>query len=166
MACTDIFSASGMVISIAPAANMPATLDQTGWEAVTGWEEIGEISAIGDYGEEAALVQFKGLDGVICKSKGSVNYGSASITMALVPEDAGQTLLRTAAAGTNKSTFPFKITYADTTATLDNPSIDYFGAVVLSFKKQPGGDADSIVMGMAQMEWNTAITSVDRFETP
>jgi len=166
MACTDIFSAAGTTLHIAPLANFPATLDKTGWEAVTGWLEIGEISGLGDYGAEAALVTHKGLDGVVCKAKGSVNYGSMTVNMALVPEDTGQVLLRTAAGGTDKGTYPFKITYADDTATLDNPSVDYFGAIAMSFKKQPGGDADSIVMGMCQLEVNTAITSVDRFETP
>jgi hypothetical protein len=164
MACSDIFSAAGTVIAIAPKAALPATSAQTatGWGAVTGWLTVGEISSVGEYGAEAALVTHKNLAGTVCKSKGSYNYGSVTVGMALVPEDTGQVLMRTAAGVAEKGTFPVRITFADATATLTVPTVEYFGAIFLSYKKSPGSDPDSIVMGSAQMELNTPVTSVAR----
>ena len=156
MACVDIVSGAGTKLYIAPAASLPATYDLTGWSAVTGWVEVGEISAIGEYGAESALVTHKNLAGTVCKAKGSVNYGGASLTLALVPEDEGQTLLRTAAA--SKLSFPVKITYNDATATLVVPSKDYFAALFMSFKKNPGSDPDAVILATVAMELNSAIT--------
>lgn len=158
MACVDIVSAAGTKFYIAPAAEMPTTFDDnvtTGWPSVTGWEEVGEISSIGEYGKDIAVVTHKNLAGTVCKAKGSTNYGSAQISMALVPEDDGQTLLKTAVG--SKLSFPCKVVYNDATATLVVPSVDYFAGLFTSFKKNPGSDPDAVIMATVNLELNSEV---------
>lgn len=163
MGCESIFSAVGTKFYIAPAAALPSPQNATTWAAVTGWLEVGEIGSIGPYGAEVAKVEWKSLSGTVCKSKGSTNYGSAELSMALVPEDTGQLLLQTALG--SKLTFPCKVVYSDATAVLDAPSVDYFGALIMSFKKNPGSDPDAIVQATVGLELNGPPTFVARHDS-
>ena len=103
------FTSAGTTIGIV--ADAPSTYDPTGFEALT-FELIGEVTDLGEFGREYSLVTHNPLgDRQTVKRKGSYNDGSISMTVARVPSDAGQTLLRTplTAMTTTASTSPFRM---------------------------------------------------------
>ena len=88
-------TAAGTKLAISAAS--PATFDAAGYAALT-YTEVGDVSNLGAFGANFAKVEFQPLNGGKLKLKGSIDYGTLNPTIALDPTDAGQTLLRTAAA--------------------------------------------------------------------
>lgn len=148
----DIFSSVGTLISVADAA--PATYDSTGFAALT-FSLVGEASEIPAFGQEAALATHTPLaTGVQNKRRGSVNFGSVAIPMALSDSDAGQAILRTAGLsnpGTDAQV-SFKVT-------LPNTDVIYGTAQVMSFKTNIG-NADAIAMAEVTLELDNKLIYV------
>lgn len=146
---SDIFSSVGTVLAVSAAA--PATFDEAGFSALT-FSDVGEASEIPAFGAEAALATHVPLkSGVTQKRRGSVNYGSVTIPLALSAADAGQAILKTAglaAPGTN-SLLSVKVT-------LPNTDVLYFQAETMSFKTNVG-NADAIAMGEVTLEITSAV---------
>lgn len=135
--------------ALAISAGVPATQDAAGYVALT-YTEIGSIEQIGTIGAAFAKVEFQPLKGPKQKHKGSVDYGSLQPSLAVDDADAGQTLLRAAAA--SNSLYAFKVTLPD-------GGIRYFRGRTFGYPENIGG-ADSILMANPTVEIDTAIVKV------
>jgi len=134
-------------ISIGPA---PATINETGFEAVTV-VPIGEITDAGEYGKVFALVTHNPLSSRTTeKFKGSFNNGSITLALAINEEDAGQVSALSALETDNS--FTIKVTK-------QNGSVDYFTAQVMSFTTSVGS-VDSIESGSIMLEIDSEIVPV------
>jgi hypothetical protein len=101
-------TAAGSTLAISAAA--PVTQDAAGYGALA-FTEVGNIDKIGAIGATFAKVEFQPLKGAKQKHKGSADYGSLAPSMAHDDEDAGQTLLRTAADDETSKLYAFRVTY-------------------------------------------------------
>lgn len=133
-------TSSGASLSIGAAP--PATFDEAGYAAVVP-TEIGEITNIGAFGKEWALVSHQPLSkrGVE-KGKGSYNNGTLNPNLAFDPNDAGQLALM--AALEEDVAYPFIVELKDGTKF-------YFMALVMSFKPTVGS-SDEVVGGTPTLE--------------
>lgn len=141
-------SSAGAALAISAAT--PATFDAAGYGALT-FTEIGQIEKIGSVGASYAKVEFQPLKGPKQKFKGSVDNGTLSPSLAHDPEDAGQTLLRTAADDIS-TLYSFEITF-------QSGDKRYFQGRVFGYPETIDS-ADSIVMAAPTIEISTAIVKV------
>lgn len=149
---SDIFSSVGTVVSVDDVA--PATYDATGFAALT-WAACGELAELPAFGSEAALATHTPLaTGIVAKRRGSINYGSVTLTMAVASTDSGQAILETkadAAAGSD-ALVSVKVELVD-------GSIQYFTGQVMSYKVNVA-NADSITMAEVTLEIDNSIVKV------
>lgn len=139
-------TAAGTAIGISAAA--PATFDATGYAALT-FTEIGGVEQIGAIGATTNKVEFQPLKGPKEKHKGSTDYGSLQPSMAHDDDDAGQTLLRTAAEPDNNTLYSFQITYP-------NGKKRWSQGRVFGYPENIG-NADSIVMANPTIEFSKKV---------
>jgi hypothetical protein len=139
-------TAAGTKIAISAAA--PATEDAAGYAALT-YTAIGGVEQIGAFGASTNKVEFQPLDGAKEKHKGSTDYGSLQPSMALDNNDAGQTLLRTAAEPDNNALYSFKITYP-------TGEKRYSQGRVFGFPENVG-NADSVIMANPTIEFSKKV---------
>lgn len=93
-------------------ATLPATYDAAGYGATTiTYTTIGKVDAFPEIGAERTLNEFMPISGDVEYAPGAVKYGQGPMTMADVPADAGQVILK--AASTSSAHYSMKITYAD-----------------------------------------------------
>lgn len=146
---SDVFSSVGTRISVS--AGSPATYDVTGFAAKT-YSLVGEASEIPAFGAVAALATHTPLaTGVVAKRRGSVNYGSVTIPMALSEDDTGQGILKTtglADAGVD-ATVSVKVELPAAAGMAAD--VLYFTAQVMSFQTNVG-NADAMAMAEVQLE--------------
>ena len=149
---SDIVSSVGTVVSVS--TTTPATYDAAGFAALT-WSTCGELAELPSFGAEAALATHTPLaTGIVAKRRGSLNYGSVALTMAVSDADAGQTVLQDsaeAAAGTDAQ--------VSVKVVLVNGEIQYFTAQVMSYKVNVG-NADAITMAEVTLEIDNSIIKV------
>jgi len=149
---SDIVSSVGTVVSVSTTA--PATYDAAGFGALT-WSTCGELAELPSFGAEAALATHTPLStGIVAKRRGSLNYGSVALTMAVSDTDAGQTVLQDsaeAAAGSDAA--------VSVKVVLVNGEIQYFTAQVMSYKVNVG-NADAITMAEVTLEIDNSIIKV------
>lgn len=149
---SDVVSSVGTIVSVS--ATAPATYDATGFAALT-WSACGELADLPAFGAEAALATHTPLrTGVVAKRRGSLNYGSVTLTMALSDADTGQGVLQTkgsAAAGASA--------LVSVKVALVNGDIQYFTAQVMSFKTNVG-NADAITMAEVTLEIDNSVVKV------
>lgn len=130
--------------SLAISATLAATYDAAGYGALT-FTTVGEITAIGEFGKEFAVVTHNPLaTRGTKKSKGSFNNGTLSPTMALDNTDAGQTLMK--AALESDAPYAFRVT-------LDTGEIYYLEGIVPMFKPNVG-TVDDVVTATATIDIN------------
>ena len=139
-------TSAGTTIALSAAA--PATFDNTGYSALT-YTVIGGVESIPAFGAQIAVNTFQPLNGPQDKHKGPVNYGSLQIPVALDGSDAGQTLLRTAAAPSNNALYSFKVTFP-------NGDVRYFQGRVFGFQETPGS-ATNVLMATTTVEITTVV---------
>lgn len=137
--------------TLAITATAPATFDAAGYGAAT-FTEIGGIEKIGALGAVFAKVEFQPLKGPKDKNKGSRDNGSLAPSLAIDESDAGQTLLRTAAADETSKIYYFKVTYS-------NGAKRYFGGRVFGYPETVDG-ADTVLMANPTIEIITDIVPV------
>jgi len=142
-------TAAGSALAIS-AAN-PATEDAAGYAALT-YTEVGQIEKIGAVGSVFAKVEFQPLKGPKQKHKGSVDYGSLAPSLAHDDDDAGQTLLRTAADDATSALYSFQVTYP-------SGAKRFFQGRVFGYPENTDG-ADTIVMANPTVEICTKIVKV------
>ena len=149
---SDVVSSVGTVVSVS--ANSPATYDSAGFAALS-WSPCGELAELPAFGAEAALATHTPLaTGIVAKRRGSLNYGSVALTMALSDTDTGQTVLQDAAeAGAGQDA------QVSVKVELVNGEIQYFTAQVMSYRTNVG-NADAITMAEVTLEIDNSIVKV------
>ena len=148
---SNAFTSAGTKISIAP---LPAgTYNLTLFTGITSaWDEIGEVTDLGEFGREFALVTHNPLaTRRTVKRKGSFNDGAVTMQMARTPADDGQDALLDAL--DDDDSFAFRVE-------LQDGSVLYFSAQVMSYTTNVGG-ADQIVTASVSLEIDN-----DIFEVP
>lgn len=140
MALADVRTSAGSTLSIS--ATPPATYDEAGFEALT-FTKVSWISNMGEFAKVFNLVTFNPLDTrQTIKRKGSYDNGSMSLELARDGNDAGQTLLRTAADSDISPAFE---------VVLQDGSTFYFTAQVMSANIVVGS-VDDITMSNVNLE--------------
>jgi len=133
-------TAAGVTLGISLAA--PASHTEVGFDALT-LVPVGEITNIGEFGKEFALVTHNPLASRgTKKGKGSFNNGSLSPALALDPSDAGQTAMKTALESDDPAYFAI---------TLQDGTIFYLVGLLMSFKPNIGG-VDDVVTASTSIE--------------
>lgn len=133
-------TAAGAVLRIG--TGVPATFDAAGYAAIT-YTEVGEITNIGSFGKEYALVSHQPLSSRgVKKGKGSFNNGTLNPALAYDSSDEGQIALK--AALDSDSAFPFQVE-------LQDGSSFYMMAIVMSLKPNVGG-VDEVVTSSPTLE--------------
>ena len=148
-----VYTSAGSTLTIS--ASAPATFDSSGYAAVfaasPGPAVVGEITDLGEFGREFALVTHMpvGSRGTQ-KFKGSFNEGTMAISLGLDTDDAGQILMKSASI--SDSNYSFMVT-------TQNGDKYYFQAKVMSFKVNIAG-VDSITTASASLELTTNAAGV------
>ena len=149
-AATKAMQSVGASFFLVP--SLPATNDAAGFAAVTGWKEVGEVDNIPEFGPETDTVSRTPLKtGVKDKQKGSTDYGAFNLEGGWAPGDVGQAALIAASAPT-AGAVSCKVVFPD-------GAIDYFTALVMSYKRTVGASGD-FVKFTSKVEIKNAIVSV------
>lgn len=139
-------TAAGTKLAIS--AVSPATQDVTGYAALT-YTAIGQVEQLGAFGSTQEVVNFQPLDGVLQKFKGPSNSGAIQPQLAHDDDDAGQTLLRTAADDKTSKLYSFRVT-------LPNGARRFFQGRVFGYPETVGA-ANSMVMAQPSIEISTDV---------
>lgn len=92
--------------------DLPATYDAAGYAATTVvFTTIGKVEKFPEFGAMREVNKFTPISGPIEYSKGVAEYGSGQMTLADVPADAGQVIMK--AANDSANHYSMKITYPD-----------------------------------------------------
>ena len=132
----DIKITVGTELHVAP--EVPATYDEAGYDAITGFTEVGQVASIPTFGGSAEVPTFTPVKtGVVNKRKGSINYGAPTIPFANVLTDAGQQALQAGFDGAERNTVhSFKLVNSEIGTV-------YFTGMVSGYQYNYG-DANSI----------------------
>lgn len=153
-----VYTSAGTTLTIS--ASAPATFDSSGYAAVfsasPGPAVVGEITDLGEFGREFALVTHMpvGSRGTQ-KFKGSFNEGTMALSLGLDTDDAGQILAKTASL--SDANYSFMVT-------TQNNDKYYFQAKVMSFKVNVAG-VDSITTATVNLELTTTAAGVGIVES-
>jgi hypothetical protein len=153
-----VYTSAGTTLTVS--ASAPATFDGAGYAAVftasPGPAVVGEITDLGEFGREYALVTHMpvGSRGTQ-KFKGSFNAGTMSLSLGLDTDDAGQIIMKTASLSDDN--FSFQVT-------TQSGDKYFFQAKVMSWKVNVAG-VDSITTATATLELTTNSAGVDIVET-
>ncbi|WP_294353319.1 phage tail tube protein [uncultured Sphingomonas sp.] len=139
-------TAAGSKLAISVAS--PATLDVAGYSALS-FTTIGQVEQLGAFGSTTEVVNFQPLDGPLQKYKGPSNSGAIAPQLAHDDDDAGQTLLRTAADDKTSKLYTFRVT-------LPNGARRFFGGRVFGYPETVGA-ANSMVMANPSIEISTDV---------
>lgn len=146
---SGVFTSAGTTIKVDSA--LPATNDEAGFGALTGFKLIGEVTDLGEFGREYNLVTHNPLgDRRTVKRKGSYNDGSVTMALGRVPADTGQAVLVTAV--DDDASYSFEVTLQDGT-------IFYFTGQVMSYTANVGS-VDQITSGSVTIEIDNDIVEV------
>ncbi len=146
-------TSAGTTLKVVAAA--PATYDSSGYGTLFTASPVpptvGEITDLGEFGREFALVTHNpvGSRGTQ-KFKGSFNEGAMTLSLGLDTDDAGQILMKTASLSDNDYSFM---------VTTQNSDKYYFRAKVMSWKVGIGG-VDQITTATATLEITTTSAGV------
>jgi hypothetical protein len=153
-----VYTSAGSTLTIS--ASAPATFDGSGYAAVfaasPGPAVVGEITDLGEFGREFALVTHMpvGSRGTQ-KFKGSFNEGTMAISLGLDTDNAGQIIMKSASI--SDANFSFMVT-------TQSGDKYFFQAKVMSFKVNIAG-VDSITTASASLELTTNAAGVGIVET-
>lgn len=150
---TEVTTSLGTILSIS--AGVPATQDAAGYAALT-YTVVGEVTSVGEYGANFQEVTHTPLNtGVTQKFKGAKDNGSAQLSIGRDPDDAGQALLRTAAASRNAK-YAFRVQIGDAAV----GGTQYFQARVMSYTTNVN-DANSVTGATATLGITTDVVEVN-----
>lgn len=143
-------------------ATAPATFNSAGYTTIfpttpaAGNPVIGEITDLGEFGREYALVTHNPVGNRSTqKFKGSFNEGTMNVSLALDTDDAGQIIMKTAS--TSDSDYYFEVK-------TQNGDRYWFPAKVMSWKVGVGG-VDQITTATATLELTTSSGGVGIVES-
>ena len=138
------FTTTGATLSKKANAS-PGAYTEVGFEAVTPWTAIGEITDAGEFGKTYNLVTHNPIGNrKTIKKKGAYNEGQLVLQVARDPADTGQAALITALASDLDSSFKLVLNDGNTTTL-------YFVAQVLSYTTNLGS-VDQIVGATVTIE--------------
>lgn len=122
---SDIDLSVGTVLYVS--VDTPEEYDMPSFEALS-WTEVGEIASIGEFGGSAQVSQFTPLKtGIVKKRKGSIDYGTAALSIGKLNGDLGQGILKAGFDGANrKEVHSFKVVDPE-------GNVAYFTGVISSF---------------------------------
>lgn len=148
-----VFTSAGTTLTIS--ADTPATFDGAGYAAIfaasPGPAVVGEITDLGEFGREFALVTHIPVDSRgTQKFKGSFNEGTMALSLGLDTNDAGQIIVK--AASLSDANFSFLVT-------TQSGDEYYFQAKVMSFKVNVAS-VDSITTATVSLELTTNAAGV------
>lgn len=137
-------TSAGSVLAIS--ASAPATFGAAGYAALA-FTQIGEITDLGEFGREFALVTHNPVDsrGTV-KKKGSFNEGSMTVQLGLDSDDAGQILAK--AGSQSDDDYSFQLTD-------QKGDVYYFQAQIMSWKVGVGS-VDTITSATMVVEITTS----------
>lgn len=141
-------------------ASAPATFDTSGYNTLFTASPVpatvGEITDLGEFGREFALVTHNpvGTRGTQ-KFKGSFNEGTISLSLGLDTDDAGQIIMK--AASLSDDNYSFMVT-------TQSGDRYFFAAKVMSFKVGVGS-VDSITTATSTLELTTNAAGVGIVES-
>jgi len=136
-------------------ATAPATYDVPGYAALT-WTAVGEITDLGEFGREYALVTHNPINTRITqKFKGSYNEGKMSLKLGLDTDDAGQVLMK--AGSTSDAARFFEVTD-------QKGDKYYFPAMVMTWKVGLAS-VDSITAASCDLELTSSSGGVGVVES-
>jgi hypothetical protein len=131
----DITISVGTTLSIVAA--VPGSQTAAAFEALA-WIEVGEVENIPAFGGTATVTEFIPIKtGVVNKKKGSINYGTMTIPLAMMLADAGQIALQSGFDGANKSVVH--------SLKISNPNIgNFYTTVEITSLPYNFGDANAV----------------------
>jgi len=141
-------------------SSAPSTFDASGYNTLFTASPVpalvGEITDLGEFGREYALVTHNpvGTRGTQ-KFKGSFNEGTMTLSLGLDTDDAGQIIMKAASISDNNYSFQ---------VTTQNGDKYYFQAKVMSWKVGVGG-VDSITTATCTLELTTNSAGVGVVES-
>lgn len=136
-------------------ATAPATYDAAGYAALT-WTAVGEITDLGEFGREYALVTHNPINTRITqKFKGSYNEGKMSLKLGLDTDDAGQVIMK--AGSTSDAARFFEVTD-------QKGDKYYFPAMVMTWKVGLAS-VDSITAASCDLELTSSSGGVGVVES-
>ena len=127
--------------------------------AMDDYTEVGEVSEIGEFGDQRNIVTFTSLaDGRVRKARGTADAGDVPVTYAFDGGDEGQDALKTAFEELSQSAdeFNFRVQLSDGLIT---PTTFYFRARVSSRRVQSITN-DGIVTVQAMLAINSPVVEV------
>ena len=136
------------------ATAQPDDLTQTEYEALT-WVEVKKVGNVGETGTAENVLNYDTMDtDVSQKQKGVANAGDPAIEVARVYDDAGQILMRTAAA--TRLNYAFKFEHSDSPDGALTNTIIYSRGIVTGPTRPNGGvedfDLEVYTLGLNQKE--------------
>lgn len=128
---------SGAGTRVGISASLPATYDTAGYDVSSLiFTPIGQVETPGSHGVTAVVTEFTPIDtGVVTKVKGSKNYGVLSLSMANLPSDPGQAILKTASEALSQTHFSIELRYPD-------DEYHYFDVICSKFEYVDGAAND------------------------
>ena len=150
-----IQSGTGCTISIGTTAAATSAEEF----AQDDYTEVGEVSEIGEFGDQRNIVTFTSLaDGRVRKARGTADAGDVPVTYAFDGGDEGQDALKTAFEELSQSAdeFNFRVQLSDGLIT---PTTFYFRARVSSRRVQSITN-DGIVTVQAMLAINSPVVEV------
>lgn len=158
MAGSDLFPVAGMKIYIGNVLATQITDFVEGDFSGQSWVEIDGWQRAGAFGDAAALITSQLINrNRDVKQKGTSNSGSMQNVFAVVPGDAGQAALKSAALPADKNNYAFRVDFND--ADGGDPSKAYFVGIALT-AQEAGGEANTIRTLNATIEINSNIVDV------
>jgi hypothetical protein len=139
-------TAAGSKLAISAAS--PSSQDVTGFSALT-FTASGQVEQRGAFGATTEVVNFQPLDGPLQKYKGPNNSGAIQPQLAHDDDDAGQTLLRTAADDKTSKLYSFRVTFP-------NGARRFFGGRVFGYPETVGA-ANTMLMANPSIEISTDV---------
>lgn len=133
-------------------ANLPANYDAAGFNTLTGWIQVAEISNLGSFGGTTTVVTHIPVDtAVVVKRSGSVNAGQMSMTLA---RHSGADTTALIAAFNDRIPRSFRVVFPTALGQKDE-----FTAIVTSIQTNVAG-ADNILETSITLELdNNVLTS-------
>lgn len=120
----------------------PTTFDAAGYATIVDYVELGGNLSLPTFGGTSSSSSNTPLKtGVVCKSKGAIDWGQLTLDSLHVESDAAQLLMFTGLNGANKfKNLTVKLTYG-------NGAVRYTGGIVSSYTETVGSAGDDIMMG-------------------
>lgn len=135
-----------------------ATLNRAAFEALT-WVQVKNVGSVTGMGTNPNIVNYNTLDDdVVQKAKGIVDGGSWEVEVAYVFDDAGQIIMRTAAATDYE--YAFKLEYENAPSAAYTNTIVYNKGLVAG-PRRPGGRGDDFILEQYTIAMNQTDITVD-----